>query len=1003
MSNSKIASNEININHLGVIIDVIERLIIEEKRSLEKVAEVLKVDVTTLQREMIVHLSKKDYDVEKISRVLNIDKDIVQQEFERESIKTKNTILLNKYSNAKKPMDHIRYRYYQRFFSLDSQFEKKRFLRIVDARKKVALVIQTIEQDLDRLLSADDSSKEEIVGHINRTIGSINNNNRLTIDDSWTIMSHIQDVRAQKFGDKQLDLNEQKIINLLLIEIVRSVYQARSIDELGSIYQKVTELDNNYRNMTGKEVDSKEFRDIVNAIGKKIEDAEKDNEVRQMVYHIPPEMHNAICGLLDGSLEIDEIRTIIHYKDSQNDGTENMIRVLSERSDIYPLSPQMYTNIMVRFMELVDGDEAKISLFRSTFIENLCQQRKFKEARTLIEKRINLGNKISDDEINKLQEIVIYREIGDMVLKQIGKNNSSKEDEIFLETIRKRLTQSGDAKASMQKIILGKDQFGIETISLDQIMELEPKKKESKKSKEGTAQESNVAIKDKSMTTRPTTNTQAPSAKLKEKLPKRELFKSEQESGSSMAKPKASMPDSGTSRSISHKVRLTTSGRALIKNRGIGSKQIPNTSRRSGTTTKTTSKPSQPAVKTIPNLSTKKGGKTTPMERIRYGYYRRQATLGLDERKYKVVDYEENPLKIAESLNKIRELFEQYSNSASKLKIIQDVDKELESILNLHISLDECLDLLQILNNLYVKPNSDIDIKLRDNKEAIISHIISEAIQNMRQANSGDEIEKIIEDLGRANKIFSIKELNDLVRLLNWKKRDIKTYYVGYEITHDISSNMDKAIRSFLDGTISIDQLKSLITSPEGGDNQPKKEVNLFRKIISERGDIYPIDSSRVPELLKQFIELYDLDKRKRDSCIHAVINNLCQQGKYDEAEKVIDSVKVRAKTELDRDGKIIKKTSLTDEDCEFNKKVEQMKVSIILRKKIRDTLLKTIEEKISDTEDARVYNGLRKLVFTSGRIENKEFFWNDISLGKDKLGRNITLGDISRDERSFV
>ena len=79
------------------------------------------------------------------------------------------------------------------------------------------------------------------------------------------------------------------------------------------------------------------------------------------------------------------------------------------------------------------------------------------------------------------------------------------------------------------------------------------------------------------------------------------------------------------------------------------------------------------------------------------------------------------------------------------------------------------------------------------------------------------------------------------------------------------------------------------------------------------------------------------------------------------------------------------------------------MKVSIILRKKIRDTLLKTIEEKISDTEDAKVYNGLRKLVFTSGRIENKEFFWNDISLGKDKLGRNITLGDISRDERSFV
>lgn len=1006
MSDSELVSDGININHLGIIIDVIERLVIEEKRSLERIAKELKVDVQTLQREMIIHLSKKDYDVERISRVLNIDKSIVQQEFNSESIKPKDTILLNKYSNAKKGMNLIRYNYYQRFFPLDSQFEQYRFLRVVDAHKKVAQIIQTIEEDLAKLSSDDESSKEKIVGHINRTIGTINNN-RLTINDCWAIMSHIQAVRAEGFGNKELDSNEHRIIKLLLIEIVRSVNQARSIDELGTIYQKVTELDNNYKNITGKEFDSKDFRDIVNAIEKKLKDAEKDNEVRQIVHHIPPEMHNAICGLLDESLGIDKIRTIIYYKDPQNDGIEKMIRVLSERSDIYPLSSQMYSSLMMRFIELVDGDEAKVSLFRSMFIENLCQQRKFGEAQTLIEETIKPG----DDKY--LQEIVLYREIGDLILKQIGKNESSKEDEIFLETIRKRLNQSGDAKAAMKKIILGKDQFGIETISLDQIMELEPKKKETKKPKDvsaskktpskiGTTQKSNTAISVEPSTTESKTNTQAVPLESKRTLPKGELFKSEQKAISGTAKPTAPNTGSVKPKTRTHKVGLTQIGKVLSDNKR-DSIQTSNIIRRSGATTKTTQKTSQP-VKTIPELSTKLGEKLTPMERIRKGYYKRQQTLGLDEKKYKVIDYEEDPLKVAESLNKIKNLFTQYSTSESKLKITREINEELESILNLHMSLDECIGLLRIMSHFRVTPNTDLDTQLRNNKQAIVSHIFSEAILDMLQANSLDEIRTIIGSLGEANRLFSTKELNDFVRLLNGKNQDIVSYYVGYKITHEISPNMDQAIRGFLDGTIQTEQLKSLINSQEGGDNQLNNSINNFRKIISERGDIYPIDSSRVPELLKQFIELYNSDKSKRNTFMDAVINNLCRQGKYDKAEEAIESVKIRVKRKLDSDGNIIERTSLTEEDSQFNQKVEQMKVLIILRNRISYTLLKTIENKISDGEDARVYNELRRLVFTSEKIKgNKEAFWDSISLGKDILGKKITLGNISRDERSYV
>ena len=677
MSNSNL--NKIEINHIGVFIDAIEKLVITEKRSLDKIAEVLKVDISSLQKELAIHLFKKGYSVDRISKELNVEKEVVQREIDTEGLRVNDQTVLNRYWYSKEPMDLIRCSYYKKYFALGEQYSQYRSIRLVDAPNKVVKTINKIEGDVATFLSEECTSKEKIADRVNRDIGGLNNN-RLTIDDCWSILSSISKLRKNGYNSKALDANEQRIIKLMNIEIVRVVNQSISLEDLEDIYQKVSRVRDNYQLASDKE-DSKDFQKLANIIGTKLETLRNINKKSEFIHHIPPEMHNAICGLLDESLGIDEIRAIIHYKDPQNNETENLIRVLSERSDIYPINPQMYLYLMARFNALVDRDEAKVSSFRRMIMENLCQRRKFKEAREIIEEKIKIEDGIADDKrngvIDDLQAFVLYKEIGYLVLKQIAEKKSNTEDQEFVETLKKRLNQKGDAKAIMEKISLGKDQFGIETIYLNQIMEIEPKKnipKEKERkldsssrnlSKKGEPAKTSSVPSNKQdgsgipKSTTPQMNsigakppaTSKAKAKIRVKLEEREVQNPTASGMSSVGQSKKAVinqPYSG---------RNTEDGDAPRRNKIIsGHKNQSSTVERA--TVISNSKRIQETLARPSKSSPKKGKKISEMEMLRSAFFRRYESFGVDDSIFKVVKYDEDPLKVAETINSINQLFE---------------------------------------------------------------------------------------------------------------------------------------------------------------------------------------------------------------------------------------------------------------------------------------------------------------------------------------------------------
>ena len=299
-------------------------------------------------------------------------------------------------------------------------------------------------------------------------------------------------------------------------------------------------------------------------------------------------------------------------------------------------------------------------------------------------------------------------------------------------------------------------------------------------------------------------------------------------------------------------------------------------------------------------------------------------------------------------------------------------------------------------------PETDIYNKIQDNKKKIVLHIISETISNLHQVNSIEELNAVIQKLAEVNSGVNSRKLSDLERILIRKRSSASKFFISYRITHEISQNMDKAIMGFLDDTLTVEEIQRLIFTEKEG-TQAKIGLNTFTKIISERSDIYPVNSDRVPELLKRYLEICNDDSRK-GAFMNMALKNLCQQGKYDEAEKAIDGVKKKAERVDSSDGKVKVKRELTEEEIKFNKEVENLKVSLILSRKISKILLDTIRNKVSDEEDERIYAELKKLLNSSTGIKgNKEDFWNQIILEKDSLGTDITIGLISRDERSFV
>ena len=631
-----------------------------------------------------------------------------------------------------------------------------------------------------------------------------------------------------------ININHIGIFIDVITKLINEGYSTKSIAQVLGVEEATLQQEIQRKNQSLEEISFlKHYRDSKTEMDKirfkyykayyKNVSAPSSNNVSRNNREISPQMHKAICGVLEGSMTVEEIRAII-CPTPQNDKTKKMLSTLSRRSDIYPINPNLYTQLLKRFVEIVDGETEKVSSFREAILYNLCQREYYREARTLINTQIanekdTLDISLKSGIISKLNAIVTRKEIENKVLAKIINKISDKDDEEFLIWLRKELLKSQDAKELIQTISLGRDYYGANSIFLSDVFKLERRM--------ARVQKVNLTpIGEKSS-----------------------IGKGDAQAKSSVVTPKK-QSSQRSSRAATTKAKTEDNARSSVRNTSSGALK-ENIFRKS----------------------------TTEMDKIREGYYELFDSIGVPYVKYSQMELSDNQAEVNEAIEAIQTM-------GKTIDDVPTICNRLESIGMYRIDAESCITIIKVLSKLPVEPKTPNAKMVNHIKENIANHFMYEVVQMVKDTSSLEELKELYVKL-KALKVESVEFEGLKSSIYSTLKASEKSVNVTTR-SNLIDADMEKAIRGFLDFSRDVNEIKPLIFVDGIGRVTRDRSRNMARVIgeRADLYPLNPNDYEQLLNRYLTLVN-GRTDNNRKNQVINMICDNLCCQKKYDEASYI--------------------------------------------------------------------------------------------------------------------
>ena len=191
-------------------------------------------------------------------------------------------------------------------------------------------------------------------------------------------------------------------------------------------------------------------------------------------------MKEAISGFLDFRRDVNEIKPLVFVQGFgrvTRDRSRNMARVIGERADLYPLNPNDCQQIIDRYLKLVNGEKDKNRIINviNMVSANLCRQKKYEDASTIVSSHLIPGRDLLPEQknfnrqVNEVRAKILAKRTEEEFLSKILNKVSDEDDKVFLQNIRKAIPSGVKEEIVWNSINLGKDSSGTNTINLGQI------------------------------------------------------------------------------------------------------------------------------------------------------------------------------------------------------------------------------------------------------------------------------------------------------------------------------------------------------------------------------------------------------------------------------------------------------------------------------------------------------------------------------------------------------